>query len=57
MGSLLVKSKGFALINAFAFIKVREHSKTVFEWRRTHIINFFVIKKLKTSIILLIFLL
>jgi len=26
-GSLLVKSKGFAMINANAFIKVREHSK------------------------------
>jgi hypothetical protein len=25
------------MINANAFIKVREHSKTVFEWRRTHI--------------------
>ncbi len=38
---------GFAVINANAFIKVREHSKTYFsnfEWRQTH---FLIRKSLK----------
>ncbi len=39
MGSLLVKSKGFAMINAFAFIKVREHSKSKKSQR-----DFFIMK-------------
>ena len=38
-GALLVKSFGFAMINANAFIKVREDSKTVFESPETHFGN------------------
>jgi hypothetical protein len=39
------------VINAFAFIKVREHSKTFFEWRRTHLLFFLSIFIKKQKIV------